>query len=123
MRPGSGFYRPLGSHFIWLHGGALDDAWRLAGGFFHELAHVGQEFGTPRILRWIPQGLQRLSQWLAKPGEKNIFRKILYSMNPIEGHAFASGLAYIENVEMLFSHLVFTRPILSLLNKIEGLCR
>jgi len=33
VRPGNSFFRPTGRRFIWLNGSALDDLFRLAGGF------------------------------------------------------------------------------------------
>jgi len=82
--------------------GALGNPWRLAGGFYHEMAHVGQEFGTPRLLRWIPRGLQRVSVWATGGMDASAWRQFvgmatpLYAMNPVEVHAAISGLAYIS---------------------------
>jgi RHS repeat-associated protein len=92
VRPGSEFFRVPGKRFIWLKGDALDDAGRLAGGFFHELAHVRQEFGTPKLLRWAPRGLQRLSAWTTRT--LGGFGTLLptYVWNPVEVHAATSGL-------------------------------
>jgi len=88
----SRFFRPLGESAIELSKGAFDDAGRLAGGFYHELAHVGQEFGTPKILRLVPRGLQRLSAWTTKTF--GAFGTLLptYVWNPVEVHAATSGL-------------------------------
>lgn len=89
---GDDFFRPLGKKIVQLNRGALDDAGRLAGGFYHELAHVGQEFGTPKLLRWAPQTLQRLSAWTTKSFGAAGTLLPTYVWNPVEVHAATSGL-------------------------------
>ncbi|MBN2007316.1 MAG: hypothetical protein JXA21_28470, partial [Anaerolineae bacterium] len=94
VNQGSRFFRPLGESVIELSTGAFDDAGRLAGGFYHELAHVGQEFGTPKILRWAPQGLQQLSAWTTKTFGALGTLLPTYVWNPVEVHAATSGLLW-----------------------------
>ena len=104
---GEAFFRPLGQRVIVVPEGAVGNPWRLAGGFYHEMAHVTQEFGTPVVLRWIPRGMQRMSEWVIggmnAPAWKQFIGMAtpLYAMNPVEMHAATSGLAFIkENVSL-----------------------
>jgi hypothetical protein len=113
----SRFYRPLGQRAIEIPANALDDTWRLSGGFYHELAHVGQEFGRVSTLKGgnlatrVPKGLQMLSTKLERAGI------LIYPLNPIEAHAFTSGVAHIsQNVGYLF----YNKVILYGLNLASG---
>ena len=95
---GEAFFRPLGQRVVVIAEGALGNPWRLAGGFYHELAHVGQEFGTPVVLRWIPRGLQGLSAWTTQTfGTVGGFLPT-YLLNPIEVQAAMSGFSAPVNV-------------------------
>ena len=92
----SRFCRPLGEKVIEVPASALEgSSWRLAGGYYHEAAHVGQEFGRASTL-WggkfatvFPKLGQRISAWTGfVPGTPT------YLLNPVEAHAFSSGLSY-----------------------------
>ena len=94
----SRFYRPLGEKVIEVPASALEgSSWRLAGGYYHEAAHVGQEFGRISVLKGgnlatrLPKGLQLLSTKLERG--IGIF---VYPLNPVEAQAFASGSAYFS---------------------------
>jgi hypothetical protein len=89
------FYRPLGTRVIEYKAAALANPFKLAGGFFHELAHIQQEFGA---LGRVVVPLQRFSAWASE----NIWKSLgitypLYLLNPVEVNSFMSGLAYLEN--------------------------
>jgi hypothetical protein len=112
------FYRELGEEFIEYPVEALDDAWRLSGGFYHEMAHVGQEFGRLSKLRGgklvtlLPKGLQLISTKL----ERGI-GVLVYPFNPVEVQAFASGVAYYsQNV----GYLVYDRLVLYVINRLAS---
>ncbi len=84
-------YRPLGQRVIQLQEQSLSgNAWRLSGNFYHELAHVTQEFGA---LGGINKVLQQASVITG-----NIPGSLLYIINPVEVHAFASGLSAPLNI-------------------------
>lgn len=90
------FYRPPGTHIIEIPSKALNNASRAAGGYYHELAHVGQEFGKVSTLRGgrlatLPtQGFQA---WSARAGGSALEFVPGYLLNPVEVNAFVSGLA------------------------------
>ena len=90
------FYRPPSSRVIEIPLNALDDASRAAGGYYHEFAHVGQEFGKVNTLRGgqlatLPT--RRFQAWSARAGGSVLEFIPGYLLNPVEVNAFASGLA------------------------------
>jgi RHS repeat-associated protein len=65
------FYRPPGTHIIEIPSKALNNASRAAGGYYHELAHVGQEFGKVSTLRggrFATLSTQGFQAWSARAG-------------------------------------------------------
>lgn len=112
-------YRPLGEQVIQLSRSALrGNAWKLSGSVYHELAHVGQEFGK---LRTLARPAQRLSAWAGALDQGNVATKVAkglaflgpgYLFNPVEVHAFSSGLASPINA----GYLMGGRIIAGLLN-------
>jgi len=94
-------YRPLGQMRIVIPTAALDDAGRLAGTFYHELAHVTQEFTMNefkfkglQFLQGQSTELARGLQVLSTKLEKTV---VVYPFNPVEVEAFASGLTDLRN--------------------------
>jgi hypothetical protein len=101
-------YRPLGEQVIQLSRNKLaGSAGNLSGAYAHELAHVAQEFGP---LGHVAKPFLKASAWsvslkvenpVTMLGKFTGFSTYGYVLNPVEVHAFSSGLTNSANIVFL----------------------